>query len=59
MPTTDRARLASLLRMATGAKNDTELMNYLQNSGLVSDNAVTIDDVAEADLSAAIEEVTK
>ena len=38
------------LRKKTGTKNNTELMNYLQDRGMVSDNAITIEDVADSDL---------
>ena len=54
-----RARLLSQLRSLHGVQNDTELMNSLQDHGLVSDNAETLDDCADGDLVRALnQEVT-
>jgi hypothetical protein len=38
------------MRIATNSTNDSNLMNELQNRGLVSDNCETINDVADCDL---------
>ena len=45
-----RAKLASEMRAKLKCSNDTDLMNQLQGRGLVSDNAVTLDDVSDGDL---------
>lgn len=51
---TARATLLTDLRRETGCKDDIALMNWLQNRGLVSDCAVTVDDVPVSDLNRAL-----
>ena len=55
----DHTQVYSLLRMATNSKDNVQLMNKLQDLGLVSDNCVTIDDVADSDLMQALNTLAK
>ena len=45
--------LTASLKQATGLASDLDLMNHLQDLGLVSDEAVTIADCAYVDLKRA------
>ena len=53
-----RAELQNALRHALNAQTDIELMNVLQDRGLVSDEAVHLCDVPEEDLKSALEKAT-
>ena len=57
MSQTQFSQLVRRLKKAYNTAEDTELMNELQDNGLVSDNAVTIIDVAEGDLEMALDYV--
>ena len=54
-----REAVCKLLRIATETKTNNLLLNELQNIGAVSDNAVTIDDVADSDLMRALNKLNK
>lgn len=49
-----RAELQNALRHALNAQTDIELMNKLQDIGLVSDEAVYLSDVPDCDIKAAL-----
>lgn len=50
MTACDRTRLINKLRSIYGISTDKELMNALNDHLMISDNCVTIDEVANADL---------
>lgn len=54
-----RLKLIADLRYISGFKTHLLLMDWLQERGLVSDNAVTIEHVPDGDLSAAFEHAKK
>lgn len=45
-----REKIHQHLRSVWGVTNNTELMNHLQNAGIISDNCVGIEDVPDSDL---------
>jgi len=54
-----RNETTSAIRHATGKKTDIEIMNVLQDRGLVSDTVVHLCDVPTCDLQAALEKLKK
>ena len=54
-----REIITSLLRASTKTKTDNALMDYLQDNGIVSDEAETISDVHNSDLIRAFNKITK
>jgi len=46
----NQARLRNVLSIM--GLSEVEAMNRLQNNGVISDNCVTIDDIADADMDA-------
>jgi len=54
MPRDDRKSLINEVKRQLRVWKDAPLMNVLQNRGIVADEAVTLDDVPDADLLRAI-----
>ena len=55
----NRETVYSLLRIATKTPNNDQLLNELQNLGLVADECAKIEDVANSDLMTAFNTITK
>lgn len=57
MTVTDRLSAIAKLRTIAGVKTHLDLMNFLQDRGLVSDNCVQLEEVADCDLNYALKKL--
>lgn len=57
--TEQRMTILADLRRITGCKTHVDLMNFIQDRGLVSDLCVTVEDVPDSDLMSALVKLSR